>query len=80
MWGDGMWRDGPGSWVVIAGIVMQFLFLAALVVAGYLVYRGVVQSSDSTDRALDELRVAYARGELSDEEYENRRERLERDS
>jgi uncharacterized membrane protein len=33
-------------------------------------------TSRSTDPALDELRLAYARGDLSDEEFERRRERL----
>ncbi|WP_419181143.1 SHOCT domain-containing protein [Haloarcula litorea] len=32
-----------------------------------------------TDRALDELRLAYARGDLTDEEYEQRKETLEGD-
>jgi putative membrane protein len=29
-----------------------------------------------TDPALEELRMAYARGDLSEEEFEERRERL----
>jgi putative membrane protein len=31
------------------------------------------------DPAIEELRHAYARGDLTDEEYESRRERLERE-
>jgi len=41
-------------------------------------YRAIAGSDDS-DRALEELRLAYARGEMSDEEYEQRRDALERD-
>jgi len=35
------------------------------------------QGDDSSDPAVKELRAAYARGDLSDEEYERRRDRLE---
>jgi putative membrane protein len=81
MWGGGMWGDGtaPG-WMFVVGIVMQLLFLAALVGGGYLVYRTVASSESNSDRALEELRLAYARGELTDEEYEQRRAALERDT
>ena len=48
--------------------------LLVLVGIGYLIYR-----SASGDPALDELRLAYARGDLSDEEYEERRDRLTRE-
>ncbi|EMA65417.1 hypothetical protein C470_00315 [Halorubrum distributum JCM 13561] len=81
MWGGHMWGDGtmPG-WMFIVGIVMQLLFLAALVGGGYLIYRTVTGDASDSDQALEELRLAYARGELTDEEYEQRREALERDS
>ncbi|WP_338042744.1 SHOCT domain-containing protein [Natronococcus amylolyticus] len=36
----------------------------------------VDSSSRRSDPALEALRVAYARGELSDEEFEKRRDRL----
>ncbi|SFC74937.1 putative membrane protein [Halobiforma haloterrestris] len=81
MWGGGMWSDGtiPG-WMFIIGILMQLLFLAALVGGGYLIYRVVTGSESGSDQALEELRLAYARGELTDEEYEQRREALQRDT
>ncbi|WP_248897106.1 SHOCT domain-containing protein [Haloplanus halobius] len=81
MWGGGMWGDGtmPG-WMFVVGIVMQLLFLATLVAGGYLLYSAVAGSERDSDRALEELRLAYARGELTDEEYEQRREALERDA
>ena len=80
MWGDGAWGHSamPG-WVLLAGFVMQLLFLAVLVAAGYLIYRETTDR-DVSDEALEELRLAYARGDLTDEEYQERREALERDS
>jgi putative membrane protein len=81
MWGGHMWGDGtmPG-WMFIIGIVIQLLFLAALVGGGYLIYRAVTGDGSNSDQALEELRLAYARGELTDEEYKQRREALERDT
>ncbi|RNJ22698.1 MULTISPECIES: SHOCT domain-containing protein [Haloarculaceae] len=81
MWGGHMWGDGtvPG-WMVLVGLLMQLLFIAAIVGAGYLIYRAVATSNSGTDQALEELRLAYARGDLTDDEYEQRKEALERDS
>jgi len=80
-WGDGMWGGGPmPGWMFVVGIVMQLLFLAAIVGGGYLVYRVVTGEQTDSDKALEELRRAYARGELTDDEYEQRKERLERDT
>lgn len=81
MWGGHMWGDGtvPG-WMVLAGLLIQLLFLAAIVGAGYLIYRAVATANSETDQALEELRLAYARGDLTDEEYEQRKEALKRDS
>ena len=75
-WGGHMWGGGTG-WFPLIGFVMQLLFLVALLVGGYLLYRAV--TGDGGDPAIEELRLAYARGELTDEEYENRREALEDD-
>jgi len=81
MWGGHMWGDGTmSSWMFIVGIVMQLLFLAALVGGGYLIYRAITGDGGDSDQALQELRLAYARGELTDDEYEQRREALERDT
>lgn len=79
MWGSGMWGSGtvPG-WMLAVGVVAQLLLLAVLVGGGYLIYRSLVGSADGTGRAVEELRMAYARGDLTDEEFETRREALER--
>lgn len=59
---------------------MQLLFLAAIIGAGYLIYRAMTDSDSGTDQALEELRLAYARGDLTNEEYEQRKDAHERDS
>lgn len=77
-WGGHMWGDGQTSgWFPLAGIAMQLLFLLVVVGGGYLLYRGLTDD-DGSDPAMEELRSAYARGELSDDEYEQRRDALTR--
>jgi len=78
MMGGGTWDGGtaPGWWL-LAGLLGRVLTLLVVVGVGYLVYRALTGSSD--DDALAELRLAYARGDLSDDEYERRRETLKRD-
>lgn len=80
MWGwshmadTGMWGAGGGSWV---WLVMWLVPLVVLGGLGYLLYRSLAGTTDeSGDPALEELRLAYARGDLSDEEFERRRQRL----
>ena len=71
--GYGMY-GGSSLW----GIGMMLVWLVVLVGGGYLVYRWLAGSSSiASDRALEELRVAYARGDITDEEYEQRRSKLE---
>lgn len=74
----GMWGGGTPWWMLLVGAVVQLTFLAALVGAGYLAYQTLADSSRGDD-ALEELRRAYARGDLTDEEFERRRERLRDD-
>ena len=78
-WGMGhmngwMWNGTGASW---AWAFMWLVMLGIFVGGGFLVYRAIRTSGESSDPALEELRVAYARGELSDEEFETRRERLQ---
>lgn len=78
MWGGGMmWNGGFGvsPWW---GVAMMLFWLAVLVGGGYLVYRWL-SGTATVDPALRELRLAYARGEISDEEFEERRRKLTRD-
>ncbi|WP_049985326.1 SHOCT domain-containing protein [Halobellus rufus] len=81
MWGpmhDG-WMGGTdagSTWWWLLAFLWRLLFLLVIVGAGYLLYRAV-SDGESSDPALDELRSAYARGDLSEEEFERRRERLE---
>ncbi|WP_440772225.1 SHOCT domain-containing protein [Natronorubrum sp. DTA28] len=73
----GTWNGTMGSawpwlvaWAVHLGLVLAI---------GYVLYRALRGSTGRrTDPALEELRTAYARGDLSSEEFEERRERLER--
>lgn len=78
LWGGGHMLDGGsgvGAWLLI------WLPMILVVLGGtYLLYRAVGGSSkDRSDPALEELRLAYARGDLSDEEFDRRRQRLDRD-
>ncbi|WP_238478539.1 SHOCT domain-containing protein [Natranaeroarchaeum sulfidigenes] len=65
---------------LIGGGLFGLVPLLLLVLFGYGLYVALVDddSEQETDAALDELRRAYARGDLSDEEFERRRERLRR--
>ncbi|RYJ13093.1 SHOCT domain-containing protein [Halogeometricum borinquense] len=80
MWGQ-MWGTGGTvpMWVPLAGLVMQLVFLAVIGAVAYLVYKAITGPERTGDRALEELRVAYARGDLTDEEYEDRRKTLKRE-
>lgn len=74
MWGAG--GTAPG-WALLAGVVMQLLVVALFVAGAVALYRALSGDGEQGDEALEELRLAYARGDLSDEEFEQRREQLE---
>lgn len=83
MWGGGhmtdswMWGGAGGGWVWLGMWLIMLLVIGGV---GYLLYAGVRGAGDgTTDSAIEELRHAYARGDLSDEEFERRRERLRRE-
>jgi putative membrane protein len=78
-WGGHMADGGTGmtGWAFLLAVLLRLALLAGLVGGGYLLYRAL--TGDSQDSALEELRLAYARGDLSDEEFERRKERLERE-
>ncbi|MEF8856909.1 MAG: SHOCT domain-containing protein [Haloplanus sp.] len=80
MMGSGMWGGQTTSgWWLLAGLLGRVLTLLVVVGVGYLIYRALIETDDSGDDALEELRLAYARGDLSDEEFERRRETLKHD-
>ena len=79
----GWWAGGvPSAGVGMSplwGIGMMLVFLLVLLGSGYLIYRAFARGSlSSNDPAMEELRLAYARGELSQEDFEQRREDLRR--
>lgn len=75
-WGMGQFGGGFSPWW---GVGMMLVWFVVLLGIGYLIYRAVTHGHiTNRDGALEELRHTYARGELSDEEFERRRERLER--
>ena len=78
MWDGGhMWGWESESVSVWIMMLMWLVPLAVLLAVGYLLYRGFDRSTaQSGDPALEELRLAYARGDLTDEEFEARRTRL----
>ena len=76
---------GPGhGWIGNGGGgLFWFLpWIVAIVVllgVGYALYALLGGSDSEADPALEELRRAYARGDLTDEEFDRRRERLLRE-
>lgn len=73
----GTWNGMTGP--VWGWMVMGLFWLLLIVAIVYLIYRAADGGDRSArqDPAIQELRQAYARGDLTDEEFENRRERLE---
>lgn len=79
-----MWGNGWGGWV--AGALMMLIFwggLAALVVFSVRAFGGRSperRGERSSPRAQDILAERFARGEISEDEFEQRRRVLERDA
>lgn len=73
-YGGGMADHGTGWWL-LPGVLGQVAVPLIVLGGGYLLVR---RATDDRDPALAELRERYARGDLSDEQFESRRERLER--
>ncbi|MFO7926350.1 MAG: SHOCT domain-containing protein [Halobacteriota archaeon] len=66
-----------GGWWPFVGMLIPLVFLLVLIGGGYLVFRRGIDSRSARDPAIEELRKAYARGELSEEEFDDRRRRLQ---
>ena len=76
----GMWGGGGTGMSPIWGVGTTLVVLAVLLGVGYVVYSNLDAGRlGERDGAIEELRSAYARGELTDDEFERRRERLRRD-
>lgn len=72
-----MWGGTGSTWM---WLLMWLLPLALVIGFGYLLYRGIRHPLiRDTAPALEELRLAYAKGELSEEEFEKRREQLQQE-
>jgi putative membrane protein len=82
MWGGGhMWGDQAGMGGTVWALLMPLFWLVVLLGIGYLVYRrSAGRHPAGADPAIEELRLAYARGDLTDQEFEDRREALRSDS
>ncbi|MFD1647900.1 SHOCT domain-containing protein [Haloarchaeobius litoreus] len=81
MMGYGGMMGGYGTtsgWWPLVGMLVPLVFLLVLLGGGYLVLRRVTESQSSRNPALEELRMAFARGDLTEEEFETRRNKLER--
>lgn len=71
--GVGQMPGHAGSWQMLLPVIPLLIFGSAV----YVLYTGIGEESErETDQALDELHAAYARGDLSETEFENRRSRL----
>lgn len=77
----GWWWDGGmmNGFSPLWGVGMLLVWLVVLLAIGYVISRvlvGQVAPESGGDPALEELRLAYARGDLTDEEFEQRRKTL----
>jgi len=75
-YGGMMGQYGTGGWWPLVGLLVPLLVLLVLVGGGYLLIRRMGETGQ--DPSMEELRMAYARGDLTDEEFETRREKLEK--
>lgn len=71
-------HGSTGGWWPFVGMLIPLLFLLVLIGGGYLVFRRMNKAQTAHNPAMEELRTAYARGDLTDEEFESRRDKLER--
>ena len=81
MMGYGGMMGGYGTtsgWWPLVGMLVPLVFLLVLLGGGYLIFRRMTESQSSRNPAMEELRMAYARGALTEEEFEARRNKLER--
>lgn len=73
---------GGGMWMMMAFcLVGALLVLTAVAALAYALARGVLSAkrSQGEDAAMTELRVTFARGAITSDEYVQRRDLLERE-
>ncbi|MBI5574939.1 MAG: SHOCT domain-containing protein [Deltaproteobacteria bacterium] len=72
--GNGMMGGGMGFWMVIAAIFWLILAVGVVLLAVWALQRFRAGSGQRTEEsALDILKKRYARGEISREEYEEKK-------
>ncbi|MFB6069551.1 MAG: SHOCT domain-containing protein [Halanaeroarchaeum sp.] len=76
--GGGYAGSPMGGGFLFGGILWPLLLLGGLFALVYWAFGGEARRSRGTDPAVETLRERYARGEISEEEFETRRRRLER--
>lgn len=78
MWMFGGMGAGGGALISpLWGIGMMVVVLLVVIGIGYALFRILTRIGvESGDSAIEELRIAYATGELSQEEFEQRRDDL----
>lgn len=78
IWGTGMMGSyGDIGVSPLWSIGMTVVWLVVFIGGGVLVYRLLARSKEpAREPAIQELRLAYARGEITDEEFEERYRRL----
>jgi putative membrane protein len=68
---------GPGWWPFVGMLVPPALLVLVLVVVGPVVLRRLVEDTGGRDPPMEALRMTYARGDLTDEEFGTRRRKPE---
>jgi putative membrane protein len=75
-WSDWWGGHGPVPWMFFGPLMMIFFLLACAAVM-YLVMRGAPMGRHRDGRAVEILKERYARGEINQAEFEERRRLLE---
>ena len=72
-----MYGTTTPSWMLVVGVLGQLLMVALVAGLGYLGYKAL--TGTQSDTAIEELRTAYARGDIDDDEFDRRKARQERE-
>jgi putative membrane protein len=77
MWWSNWWGgQGPVPWMFFGPLLLIFFFFACVTVM-YLVMRAAPTGRHRAGRAIEILKERYARGEINQAEFEERRRLLE---